>query len=260
MNTVTSADGTTIAVERSGSGPPVILVCGGSTDRMSNAGVAEILSERFTALNYDRRGRGDSGDTEPYAVGREIEDIQAVLADAGGEAFLYGSSSGAALALEAAARTPGITKLAMWEPPYFTEEFFSGRPPLDTAQTYRKLVSEDRRGDAVEYFMAKVVGMPAEFVAQARSAPWWASQEKIAHTLAYDAEVMGDYTVPTELASSITAPAIVIDGGASFPFLHATADALAEALPNGERATLEGQEHNVDPAALAVVLTEFFAG
>ena len=144
MNTVTSADGTTIAVERSGSGPPVILVCGGSTDRMSNAGVAEILSERFTALNYDRRGRGDSGDTEPYAVGREIEDIQAVLADAGGEAFLYGSSSGAALALEAAARTPGITKLAMWEPPYFTEEFFSGRPPLDTAQTWFPVQAEKR--------------------------------------------------------------------------------------------------------------------
>ena len=260
MNTVTSKDGTTIAIERTGDGPPVILVCGGSTDRMSNAPFAEILGKHFTALNYDRRGRGDSGDTEPYAVEREIEDIQAVLADAGGEAFLYGSSSGAALALEAAARTPGITKLAMWEPPYFTEEFVQMRPPLDTAQTYRKFVAEGRRGDAVEFFMAKVVGMPAEFVAQARSAPWWASQEAIAHTLAYDAEIMGDYSVPTELAKSMERPTIVIDGNSSFPFLASSADALAEALPKGERRTLEGQEHIVDPAALAEVLEEYFAG
>jgi pimeloyl-ACP methyl ester carboxylesterase len=259
MNQVTSKDGTKIAIDVTGDGPPVILVCGGSVDRMSNAGVAGILSARFTTLNYDRRGRGDSGDTQPYAPEREIEDIQAVLSEAGGSAFVYGTSSGAALALDATARTPGITKLAMWEPPYFTEEFFSSRPPLDTASTYRKLVAEDRRGDAVEYFMAEVVGMPPEFVAGARSAPWWASQEAIAHTLAYDAEIMDDYSVPTELASSVETPTIVIGGGASFPFLHSSADALAEALPNAERRTLEGQEHNVDPETIAKVLEEFFA-
>jgi pimeloyl-ACP methyl ester carboxylesterase len=259
VNQVTSKDGTAIALDRSGTGPPVILVCGGSVDRMSNAPLAALLSQRLTTLNYDRRGRGDSGDTQPYAVEREIEDIQAVLSEAGGTAFIYGTSSGAALALEATARTPGITKLAMWEPPYFTEEFLSSRPPLDTAQTYRKFLAEDRRGDAVEYFMSKVVGMPPEFVAGARSAPFWAATEKIAHTLAYDAEIMDDYSVPTDLASSVKTPTIVIDGGASFPFVHATADALAGALPNAERRTLEGQEHNIDPAVMAPVLEGFFS-
>jgi len=257
MNSTTSKDGTTIGYDREGDGPPVVLVCGGSTDRMSNAPLAQLLSDTFTTFNYDRRGRGDSGDTLPYAVEREIEDIQAVVEEAGGSAFLYGSSSGAALALEATAKLPSIRKVALWEPPYFTPEFAEMRPPLDTAATYRKFVEEGRRGDAVEYFMAKVVGMPAEFVAQAKQAPWWASQEAIAHTLAYDAEIMGDYSIP-ERFSSVETPVIVVDGDASFPFLHATADALAELLPDGERATLEGQEHNIDPAALAPVLERFF--
>jgi pimeloyl-ACP methyl ester carboxylesterase len=260
MNHVTSKDGTTIAYDRTGQGPAVILVCGGSTDRMSDAPLAQLLSERFTTFNYDRRGRGDSGDTEPYSEEREIEDIEAVLADAGGTAFLYGSSSGAALALDAAAALSGIARLALWEPPYFTQDMADQRPPADTATTYRTLVAGGRRGDAVEFFMSKVVGMPAEFVAQARSAPWWAGQEKIAHTLAYDAEIMGDYLVPTGLARRVETPTIVIDGGGSFPFLHSSADALAEALPNGERHTIEGQQHNVDPSLLAPVLTEFFLG
>jgi pimeloyl-ACP methyl ester carboxylesterase len=257
VNEVTSKDGTSIAYDRAGGGPPVVLVCGGSVDRMSNAPLAQLLSERFTTFNYDRRGRGDSGDTLPYAVDREIEDIQAVVDDAGGSAFLYGSSSGAVLALHATAKLPSIRKVALWEPPYFTEELKDQRPPLDSAATYRKFVEEDRRGDAVEFFMAEVVHMPAEFVAQAKQAPWWASQEALAHTLAYDADIMGDYLIP-ERFSSVETPAIVIDGSASFPFLHSSADALAELLPNGQRATLEGQEHNIDPAALAPVLDRFF--
>ncbi|MFL5766596.1 MAG: alpha/beta fold hydrolase [Actinomycetota bacterium] len=259
MNTVTSKDGTTIAYDRAGNGPAVILVCGGSVDRTSNAPLAEILSARFTTFNYDRRGRGDSGDAQPYSEDREIEDIEAVLGDAGGTAFLYGTSSGAALALDATAVVPGIAKLALWEPPYITSEFERFRPPLDTADTYRELVAEGRRGDAAEFFMSKVVGMPDESVAQAKQSPWWPAQEALAHTLAYDAEIMGDYSVPTELAATVATPTVVIDGGASFPFLHAAADTLAEALPNGERRTLEGQEHNVDPAAIAAVLEEFFA-
>ncbi|MFL5736117.1 MAG: alpha/beta fold hydrolase [Actinomycetota bacterium] len=257
MNTVKSDDGTTIGYDRAGDGPPVVLVCGGSVDRMSNAPLAQLLSEHFTTFNYDRRGRGDSGDTQPYTVEREIEDVGAVVREAGGSAFLYGSSSGAALALEATAKLPSIRKVALWEPPYFTEEFIEQRPPLDTAATYRAFVEEGRRGDAVEFFMSKVVGMPAEFVAQAKQAPWWASQEAIAHTLAYDAEIMGDYSIP-ERFSAVETPAIVIDGGASFPFLHATGDALAELLPSAERVTLAGQEHNIDPAALAPVLERFF--
>ena len=202
MNSVTSKDGTTIEFDRSGDGPTVILVCGGSTDRSANTHLAALLASHFTVLNYDRRGRGDSGDTPPYAVQREVEDLEALLAEAGGSAFLYGTSSGAALALEAAASGLAITKLALWEPPFILENS-RPRPPADTAKTYTELVSAGRRGDAVEYFMAKVVGLPPEFVAQARTQPWWPAQEALAHTLAYDATIMGDYSLPTERAASV---------------------------------------------------------
>ena len=176
---------------------------------------------------------------------------------AGGSASVYGTSSGSALALEAAASGLAITKLALWEPPFFVDE--NRRPPADTATTYTELVSAGRRGDAVEYFMAKVVGLPPEFVAYARTQPFWASQEALAHTLAYDATIMGDYSLPVERAAVVTVPTLVIAGGASFPFMRESADALAAALPDGRRRTLDGQEHNVDPAVLAPVLEEFFA-
>jgi len=255
---VTSRDGTTIGYDRLGDGPPVILVSGGSVDRMSNAGVAALLAPEFTAFNYDRRGRGDSGDTLPYAVEREIEDIDAVVAAAGGAAHLYGSSSGAALALAAAEQLQGrITKLALWEPPFFLDP--KARPPADTARTYNDFVDAGRRGDAVEFFMAKVVGMPAEFVAWAKTQPWWAGQEKIAHTLAYDATVMGDYLLPLERAAAVTIPTIVLAGGASFDFFPDTARALAAALPNGQARILEGQSHDVAAEALTPVLKAFLA-
>jgi pimeloyl-ACP methyl ester carboxylesterase len=258
MDTVTSRDGTTLAFERLGEGSPVVLVCGGSTDRMANAPLAALLAERLTVLNYDRRGRGDSGDTPPYEVEREVEDIAAVIDAAGGSAALYGTSSGGVLALEAAASGLLLTKLAVWEPPFILDE--SRRPPADTAKTFHDLVAEGRRGDAVEFFMSKVVGLPPEFVAGARTAPFWASQEALAHTLEYDATIMGDYSVPTDRAAGVTAPTLVIDGGASFETMGEAAQALVEALPDGRRRTLEGQEHNVDPNALAPVLVEFFGG
>ena len=257
MDTVTSRDGTTLAYDRLGDGPPAVLISGGSVDRTSNAGLAEQLADSHRVYNYDRRGRGDSGDTPPYAIQREVEDIAAVIEAAGGPAHLYGSSSGAGLGMYAAAAGLPIRKLALWEPPYNV----NGRPdlPADTASVYRELVAAGRRGDAAEYFMAKVVGMPPEFVAQARQAPWWAQQEAIAHTLAYDAEIMGDYTLPTDVAKAITVPTLIAVGGASFGFLAETADALAALIPKAQRATIEGQTHNVDPAALAPVLKRFFA-
>jgi pimeloyl-ACP methyl ester carboxylesterase len=179
-----------------------------------------------------------------------------VIEAAGGSANLYGTSSGAALAMHAAAGGAPVTRLAMWEPPYNV----NGRPDLpdDTASIYRELVSSGRRGDAAEYFMAKVVGMPPEFVASARQAPWWAQQEAIAHTLAYDATVMGDYTLPTDIAKSVPVPTLIIVGGASFGFMEETANALATLIPNARVTTIEGQQHNVDPTALAPVLTRFF--
>jgi pimeloyl-ACP methyl ester carboxylesterase len=255
METVTSNDGTAIGFDRMGNGPSVVLVCGGSVDRMSNAELAAALADRFTVLNYDRRGRGDSGDTPPYAVQREIEDIDAVIAAAGGSAHLYGTSSGAALALEAAASGLQIDKLALWEPPYIPEGV--PRPPADTARTYTELVEAGRRGDAVEFFMSKVVGLPDEFVAQARSAPFWPAQEALAHTLAYDATIMADYSLPTERAAEVKIPTIVMAGEASFPWMSETARALAEALPDGEVRILEGQTHDVAPDAMASVLAGF---
>jgi alpha-beta hydrolase superfamily lysophospholipase len=257
MEQVTSRDGTPIAFDRMGDGPPVVLVCGGSVDRMSNAGVAALLAPHFTVYNYDRRGRGDSGDTPPYAIEREVEDLGAVINAAGGSAGVYGTSSGAALVLEAAARGLPITKLALWEPP-FVPEGSRARPPADTAKTFTELVAAGRRGDAVEYFMTEVVGLPAEFAAQARQSPWWPAQEALAHTLAYDATIMGDYSLPAARAAAVTAPTLVLDGGASFDWMGETAQALADALPKGRRRTLEGQQHNVAPEAIAPALVEFF--
>lgn len=259
MNQVTSEDGTTIAFDRLGSGPAVILVSGGSVDRQSNAGVAANLAPDFTVFNYDRRGRGPSGNALPYAIEREVEDIAAVAAAAGGSAYLYGSSSGAALALIAAEALPGtITKLALWEPPFILDP--NARPPADQVEQYNTMLAEGRRGDAAQYFMEKVVGMPAEFVAGARSQPWWAATEALAHTLPYDATIMGDYSLPTDRATAVTIPTLVLDGGASFGFMGPTADALAKVLPQGKRRTLAGQEHNIDPDVLAPALKEFFAG
>lgn len=185
---VTSKDRTSIAFDRLGDGPPVILVGGGSVDRSANAPLAAVLAPHFTVFNYDRRGRGDSGDTTPYSVEREVEDIRALIVEAGGSAFVYGTSSGAALALEAASRGLPIAKLALWEPPFIGDDS-RPRPPADTARIFTEMVSAGRRGDAVEYFLAKVVGLPAEFVAEARKAPWWPAQEALAHTLAYDATI-----------------------------------------------------------------------
>jgi pimeloyl-ACP methyl ester carboxylesterase len=258
MNEVTSSDGTTIAFDRLGEGPPVILVCGGSTDRASNAPLAALLAEHFTVFNYDRRGRGDSGDTPPYAVERELEDIEALIDAAGGSAFLYGTSSGAGLALIAAASGLDITKLALWEPPYILDE--SSRPPADQVERYNEMIAAGRRGDAVEFFMSKVVGLPPEFVDYARTQPFWQAQEAIAHTLAYDATIMGDYSLPTERAAAVSAPTIVIVGGASLPFMRETAQALADVIPDAQYRILEGQEHNVSPDAIAPVMVGFFAG
>ena len=169
----------------------MVLVCGGSVDRMADAAIAQELASDFTVFNYDRRGRGDSGDTLPYAIEREVEDIEAVIEAAGGSANLWGSSSGAALALIAAEQGAPVDKLALWEPPYIPDGV--PKPPADQVEQYETMIAEGRRGDAAEYFMSKVVGMPPEFVADARTQPWWAGQEAIAHTLAYDARIMGDY-------------------------------------------------------------------
>jgi hypothetical protein len=258
MQKVISADGTPIAYDRVGEGPAVVLVCGGSVDRMSNAPLAALLAQSYTVYNYDRRGRGDSGDADVYAVEREFEDLDAIFAVAGGSAHLYGTSSGAALALLATASGRPVDRLALWEPPYFLDGA-EGRPRADTASIYRAFVAEGRRDKAAEYFMAEVVGMPAEFVAQAKVSPWWPAQEAIAHTLAYDATVMGDYSVPVEAIKSIHQPTRVLTGGAAWPWMADSNKAVAELLEDGSHVVLADQQHNVDPAVLAPALKEFWS-
>ncbi|TCC58489.1 alpha/beta hydrolase [Kribbella pittospori] len=257
MEKVTSADGTAIAYDRLGEGPAVVLVCGGSVDRMSNAPLAALLAQNHTVYNYDRRGRGDSGDAPAYAIEREFEDLDAIFAAAGGPAHLYGTSSGAALALLATAAGRPVTKLALWEPPYILEGTRK-RPPADTASIYRAFVAEGRRDKAAEYFMAEVVGLPAEFVAMAKESPWWPAQEAIAHTLAYDATVMGDYSIPAA-ASSVAVPTRVFTGGASEEWMKQGNQAVVDAIPSATACVVPDQQHNVDAAALAPALKEFFA-
>ncbi|GAA1284703.1 alpha/beta hydrolase [Planotetraspora silvatica] len=258
MNKVISADGTSIAFDRLGHGPALILIGGGPTDRSANAALADLLSEHFTVYNYDRRGRGDSGDTTPYAVDREYEDIQALITEAGGSALVYGTSGGGIIALEAAARGLSITRLAVWEPPYILP---GSRPavPADYADQLARLLDEDRRGDMLDLFFIAAVGIPAEFVAPMRAMPGRQAMEGIAHTLVYDAAITGDFSLPADRIATVTVPTVVIDGGTT-PWLTVAAEAVAATLPGARRHTLDGQPHNVDPAAIAPALTAFFAG
>ena len=191
-------------------------------------------------------------------VEREVEDLDALIVEAGGSASVFGTSSGAILALEAAAHGLAITKLALWEPPFSVGDDGPRRYKEYTTQLGELLVA-GRRGEAVELFM-KLVGLAPEFIAQARNVLWWSATEDLAHTLAYDAAVMGDSSVPAERVASVTVPTLVMDGGATPAWARNAAQALANALPDVRRRTLEGQDHNVAPEALAPVLEEFFAG
>ena len=224
--------------------------------------LAEQLAKHFTVINYDRRGRGDSGDTKPYAVGREIEDLAALIAEAGGTAAVYGHSSGAGLALHAAAHGLPISRLVLHEPPYVPDGEEERRISREYAETLGALLAEGRRGDAVALFMT-TVGMPPEVVEDMRNEPWWAGMEEIAPTLAYDSEVMGDGsrggTVPFDLVGRVTPPTFVLCSGASPAWMIDVTRQIADALPNGRHRVLEDQEHVVPHELLAPVLGEFFA-
>jgi pimeloyl-ACP methyl ester carboxylesterase len=258
MSEVTSKDGTSIAFDKSGHGPAVVIVGGIAGDRSQQAPVAALLAKDFTVFNFDRRAHGESGNTEPYAVEREIEDIDAIIGEAGGTAMVYGTSGCAVLALLAASGgvASKMKKLALWEPPFIVDD---SRPkvPSDYRQQLESLLAKDRRGDMVELFMTAAVGMPKEFVAPMRQAPFWAAQEAVAHTLIYDATIMGDYSLPRARISGIQVPTLVMDGGQT-PWLSAAANAVAAALPNARRRMLSGQPHNVDAAAIAPAIAEFF--
>ncbi|HZY67431.1 MAG TPA: alpha/beta hydrolase [Devosia sp.] len=257
MPYVTSADGTRIDYSIGGHGALVILTTGSLDDGSENAPLAAELSRWFRVINYARRGRGDSGDGVSYSVTREIEDLAALFEAAGESAMLYGVSTGGALALEAACTLRSIEAVAVYEVPYDLAP--------DTPQQQRDYVSElnsrlsaGRRGDAVALFM-ELAGSSSEEIARARHHPVWTSLERIAHTLAYDAAVLGTRQPPTERFARIHKPVLVATGGTIPPF-EAAADALADAVPGAQRKVLEGQGHVVDPAVMAAELRAFFNG
>ena len=259
MNTITSTDGTKIAYDAQGEGPAVILVDGALSTRQGKRELAKLLAPRFTVYGYDRRGRVDSGDTRPYAVAREIEDLETLIDEAGGSACLYGHSSGGCLALEATAQLGGkVRKLAVYEAPYDDDP--ADRKPWATyIARLSEALADDRRGDAVALFMG-YVGMPDEQIAGMRQASFWAGLEAIAPTLAYDhTGILGpDRAVPAARAARIPTPTLVMAGGAGAPFMRVTAETLSKAMPRAELRTLDGQTHDVDHAVLAPVLAEFF--
>lgn len=258
MDYLTSKDGTRIAYEKIGQGPALVIVCGILGDHTQQAGLAQLLSEHFTVYNFDRRGHGESGFTEPHAVEREFEDLDTLLNEAGGSAFVYGTSGLGVLAMYAAAwgLSHKFKKLAIWEPPYILEG--SGHlPPKDYRERLISLLSQGQRGDMVELFMSEAVGMPIEFVSMMRTQPWWPAQEAVAHTLIQNADIMGDFSMPKEQLAAVSVPTLVIDGGQT-PWISYAAQAVATALPNAQRYTIAGQPHNVADEAMAPVLIEFF--
>ena len=264
MRRVISKDGTSIAYEAVGTGPALVLVGGSLDDGSENAPLAGELARSFTVYNYARRGRGDSGDTPPYALEREIEDIEALLVEAGGTAHLYGVSTGGALVLEAAAASVPADKLAVYEVPYNTADEW---PPRWQQYVERlgAALADRRRSDALELFMHLTGSSEAE-IAGARSSPFWPALEALAHTLAYDATCLGDGRPPTDRFAGITQPTLVATGAAArvpgapawVLALDPAADAIAASIPDAERRTLEGQSHMAEPKVVAPVLEEFF--
>jgi pimeloyl-ACP methyl ester carboxylesterase len=257
METVKSKDGTMIAFDQWGEGTPLLLVAGASCDRAADAPLAQALGEYFTVLNYDRRGRGDSTDTLPYAVEREIEDLDVLLAAAGGQATVVGLSSGAALAALAAASGLPIGRLVMWEPP-FSLDPDGARKAKEYADQLNAYLADGQRSEALAHFM-RLVGLPEEMIAGIRQSPYWSVGEGLAPTLAYDAAVMGDGTIPTDSYARIRIPALALAGSASPPWMRETAKATASAIPGGRFGELEGQDHNVAGDVLAPAVRDFVA-
>ena len=259
----TSADGTEIAFDRTGDGPALVIVGGAWNDRHSATQLSELLASSFTVYTYDRRGRGDSGFTEPYAVEREIEDLEAVIEAAGGTAHLFGYSSGGSLALETTARGISVSKLAVYEMPYIVDDT---RPPLpeDYIEHLEALSAAGKRKEIFAYFMTTAVGMPAEMVEQMANSPMVEAMEPLAHTVSYDGRVMlrgsmhGD-PLPAEWTDSVTVPTLVMDGGNSPAWIRNSTRAVVRLLPDVQYRTLEGQDHAASPGALAPALEDFLS-
>jgi pimeloyl-ACP methyl ester carboxylesterase len=263
METVTSKDGTKIAYDKLGQGPALVFVdgafcfCKNGTTPM----LLPVLSQNFTIYTYDRRGRGDSGNTEPYSVEREIEDLKAVIDAAGGSALVLGISSGAALALLAAARGLHINKLAMFEPPYVAEDKNSLLPPADSIEKLNRMVGAGDRGKAVKYYLTNVMGMPAFAVVFVQlMAEVWKRNMSVAHTLAYDLIIMGDFSLPTKVAATIKVPTLIISGEKSTPNLRKAAQSVAAAIPDAQHQVIGSMSHVLKPKLLVPKLKKFLIG
>jgi pimeloyl-ACP methyl ester carboxylesterase len=263
--TVTSADGTTIAFTKYGSGPALILVGGAFQHRAFDPGtaaLAEALGANYTTYHYDRRGRGGSTDTAPYSLAREIEDIAALIADAGGAAYLHGHSSGALLALAAVDAGLPVTKISLYEAPVSVD---GSRPPApaDAAEQIQVALDAGSRTAAVEIFLTKCVGVPAPFVEQMKQAPMWPGFEEVANTLPYDAALSTPFVAGVPFRTNpwprVTIPALVLNGGNGEAWMAGGADVVAATLPGAIRDTVEGQDHGPAAEALAPVLVKFFA-
>ena len=261
MSEVISADGTRIGYETAGDGPALIVVDGALCSREVGPSrrLARTLGERFTVYAYDRRGRGESGDTRPYSVEREIEDLEALIDVAGGSAHVCGISSGAQLALEAAARSPRIARLALYELPCILD---GSHPPVaaDTAERYEAAIAAGRADEPVDHFL-RFVGVPPPVIGLMRASPDWDKLTALAPTLPYDARVMRDYQrgepLPAGRWSGVAQPVLVLNGGRSPGWMANGAAALADAIPEAEHRVLAGQTHMVKARALAPVLAEF---
>jgi pimeloyl-ACP methyl ester carboxylesterase len=253
MSSVPSADGTTIAFDRSGRGPALVLVVGAFCDRSSPASLAAALGSDFTVYCYDRRGRGDSDDRPPYAVEREVEDLAAVVAAAGGTALVFGHSSGAALALEAAAAGVPVTRVAAYEPPYTGSHGATAAAAAELAA----LAAGGQRGAAAELFLRNT-GAPAEAVAGMRSSQYWPRMESLAHTLSYDVTLCNGGVVPADRLAGIRVPVLALAGGSSPDWARTAVREIAAVTPGGRSQVLDGQDHGPADEVLAPVLTEFF--
>ncbi|MEF3302232.1 alpha/beta fold hydrolase [Paenibacillus sp. GYB003] len=247
METVISKDGTMIAYKKQGNGPSLILVASAAADHHDAAQLAEQLADHFTVYNYDRRGRGQSSDTAPYSVKREVEDIEALIQTAGGKACLFGSSSGAVLALEAASHLgEQVTRLYLYEPPFIIND--SRKPvPAEYVEHLHGLIEAGRRSDAVEYYMSEALGIPEEYIGYMKADTSWRSMEAMAHTLAYDGMIMGNTQSGKPLPANrwnVNIPTLIITGENSEPLFHDAANELARLLPVAETFTLIGQDHS----------------
>jgi pimeloyl-ACP methyl ester carboxylesterase len=267
VETVMSADGTRIALERTGSGAPVILIGGAFNDRSTVAALAATLAPGFTAITYDRRGRGDSTNNDrDFDVNREFDDLAAVIGRAGGidladgMASVFGHSSGGVLAIEAALRGLPIERLAIYEPSYIPASART-QPGADLYERLVQLIGQDRRDEAVTLFQTEAVGLPAAMVEGMRASDFWGWFTGLAHTLPYDVALHGDYEPPADRLAGLGMPVLAVDGSQSPQWIRTGTRAVAEAVPSGRYLTLDGQDHGVlhHPDALRPVLSAFFA-